>query len=132
MYAEIINRVEGTLKTLGIAADEAKTGEGQYTITKDKDTEVMMDVWEQEGRVFFQVMSPVFEMKEESKAETMTELLEENHLLVESAFALINNAVFVKETIECSAFFNQERAISAITRIAFYSESYRTRWSAGS
>lgn len=128
MYADIIARVEGTLKTLGLEPSEAQTGEGQYNINKDKNTEILIDVWEQDGHVFFQAMSPVTVLNDATRTEVLKMLLEENHGMVEAAFTLINNDIFVKETIECSAFFNQERALSTITRIAFYSESYKARW----
>lgn len=128
MYQEIISRVEGALKTLGIEAAEARVNEGQYNISKDKSTEVLIDIWEENNRVFFQVMSPVTTINDDTRSEVLKMLLEENHGMVEAAFTLINSQIFVKETIECSAFFNQERALSAVTRIAFYSENYRNRW----
>jgi hypothetical protein len=55
-------------------------------------------------------------------------LLEENHGMVEAALAIAKDDIIVKETIECSAFFNQERVLATISRIAFYSENYRKRW----
>ncbi|MBA3664599.1 MAG: hypothetical protein H0W61_10370 [Bacteroidetes bacterium] len=128
MYEEIISRVEATLKTLGIEPSEAKTGEGQYNINKDEKTEVLVDVWSENDRTFFQVMSPVTKINDDTRIEVLKMLLEENHGMVEAAFTLIQGQIFVKETIECSAFFNQERAISVITRIAFYSETYMTKW----
>lgn len=128
MYEEIISRVEGALKTLGIEPSEAKTGDGQYNINKDGKTEVLVDVWSENDRTFFQVMSPVTKVNDETRIEVLKMLLEENHGMVEAAFTLIQGQIFVKETIECSAFFNQERALSTITRIAFYSEAYMTRW----
>jgi hypothetical protein len=73
-------------------------------------------------------MSPVTKLNDESRAEVLKMLLEENHGLVEASFTLINGQIFIKETIECSAFFNQERVLSTITRIAFYSEAYADRW----
>jgi hypothetical protein len=128
MYNQIISRVEGTLRTLGIEASEAKTEEGQYNITNEKNTEILVDVWEQEQKVFFQVMSRVKTLSDEKDADVLKSLLEENHALVEACFTLINNEIFIKETIECNAFFNQERALSTITRIAYYCDIYKTKW----
>jgi hypothetical protein len=48
--------------------------------------------------------------------------------MVEAALAIAKDDIIVKETIECSAFFNQERVLATISRIAFYSENYRKRW----
>lgn len=126
MYNQIISRVEGTLKTLGLEPADAKTGEGQYNLTKDQNIEVMIDVWEQNGKVFFQAMSALVEIESDDFL-SYKKYLEENHNLVEAAFTLINNKIFIKETIECSAFFSQERAISSITRIAFYNEVYKVK-----
>ncbi|MGZ3900722.1 MAG: hypothetical protein ACXVNO_06200 [Bacteroidia bacterium] len=128
MYEEIVSRVEGALKTLGLEPAEAKTGEGQYNINKDQKVEVLIDVWSENDRTFFQVMSPVTKVNDDTRIEVLKMLLEENHGMVEAAFTLINGQIFVKETIECSVFFNQERALSTITRVAFYSENYMTKW----
>jgi hypothetical protein len=128
MYAEILNRVEGALKTLGIEPSQAKINEGSYNISKDKTTEVLVDIWEENQLVFFQVMSPVTQLNNSDRPEVLRMLLEENHGMVEASFTLINGQIVIKETIECSAFFNQERALACITRIAYYSEVYREKW----
>jgi hypothetical protein len=128
MHQEIVTIIEGTLKTLGIEPNAAKVGEGQYNISKDKSTEVLIDVWEDHGRVFFQAISPVTKLNDPTRAEVLLMLLEENHGLVEASLAIAKDDIIVKETIECSAFFNQERVIATISRIAFYSENYRKRW----
>ncbi|MBA3681455.1 MAG: hypothetical protein H0W73_09865 [Bacteroidetes bacterium] len=128
MHQQIIGIIEATLKTLGINPTEAKINEGQYNISKDKSTEVLIDVWEENERVFFQALSPVTKLKDVQKAEVLMMLLEENHGLVEASFAVAKDDIIIKETIECSAFFNQERAIATISRIAFYSETYRNKW----
>lgn len=128
MYQQILALVENTLKTLGIEPEQAKMAEGQFNINKDKNTEVLIDVWEENNRVFFQVLSPVTKINDVSRAEVLKMLLEENHGLVEASFALAHDDIIIKETMECSAFFNQERALSTITRIAFYCELYKEKW----
>jgi hypothetical protein len=128
MYQQIISTIEGTLKTLGINPTEAKINEGQYNISKDKSTEVLLDVWEEHDRVFFQALSPVTKLQDPKKAEVLMMLLEENHGLVEASFAVAKDDIIIKDTIECSAFFNQERAIATISRIAYYSETFRNKW----
>ena len=128
MYSQILSIVENTLKTLGIEPEQAKIAEGQFNINKDKNTEVMIDVWEENNRVFFQVLCPVTKINDVGRAEVLKMLLEENHGLVEASFALSQDDIILKDTIECSAFFNQERALSTITRIAYYCELYRERW----
>ncbi len=128
MHQQIIAIIEATLKTLGINPEEAKVNEGQYNINKDKTTEVLLDIWEEHDRVFFQALSPVTKLQDPKKSEVLMMLLEENHGLVEAAFAVAKDDIIIKETIECSAFFNQERAIATISRIAFYSETFRNKW----
>lgn len=128
MYQQIISTIEATLKTLGINPTEAKINEGQYNISKDKSTEVLLDIWEEHDRVFFQTLSPVTKLQDPKKAEVLMMLLEENHGLVEASFAVAKDDIIIKETIECSAFFNQERAIATISRIAYYSETFRNKW----
>jgi hypothetical protein len=128
MYQQVVDVIENTIKTLGIEPNEAKINEGQYNINKDKNTEILIDVWEENNRFFFQVLSPVTKINDVTRTEVLKMLLEENHGLVEASFAIAQDDILIKETIECSAFFNQERAISTITRIAFYSEMYKERW----
>jgi hypothetical protein len=128
MYYHVIGVIEGTLKTLGIDPNEARINEGQYNISKDKSTEVLLDIWEENERVFFQALSPVSKLNDPSRAEVLLMLLEENHGLIEAAFAIAKEDIIIKETIECSASFDEQRAISTISRIAFYSEIYRKKW----
>ncbi len=128
MYSQIIARVEGTLKTIGIEAADSKTGQGQYSISNEKGIELLVDVWEADKKVFFQVMSRVNKLSDEVKTDVLRTILEENHSLVEASFALINNELFIKEVIECSVFFTQERALSTITRISYYCNIYRSKW----
>lgn len=128
MHNQIIEVVENTLKTLGLEPQTAKVAEGQYNISKDQKIEIMIDVWEENERIFFQALSPVNELNDVTRVEVLQMLLEENHGLVEASFSLAQNTIIVKTTIECSAFFNQERALSTITRIAFYSEFYKNKW----
>jgi hypothetical protein len=128
MYDEVIARVEGALKTLGLEPGDAKTGEGQYSISKDQDTDLLMDVWKDEDKVFFQIMSPLNKITGNNEQFYKT-LLEENHNMAEAAFAIIDEGIFIRETVECTAFFSQERILSLITRIAWYSEHYQQKWS---
>jgi hypothetical protein len=132
MYDEVIARVEGALKALGIEPAEARTEEGQYSISKDQDTDLLMDVWKDEDKVFFQIMSPLNNISPGDDAQLYKTLLEENHNMAEAAFALIDGRIFIREAVECTAFFGQERVLSLITRIAWYSENYQQKWPSSS
>ena len=47
---EIITKVENVLTKMGLNPNEAQTeNEGQWNIAKDENTEVMIDVWEEEN-----------------------------------------------------------------------------------
>ena len=124
MYAEVLTRVEAALKTLGIEPEEAKTGEGQYSISKDGEVEILIDVWDDSGKSFFQVMSPLTGIKVEDEKAFFKKLLEENHSMAEAAFTYIEEQLFIRQAMECSVFFSQERVITLINRIAWYSEHY--------
>jgi hypothetical protein len=73
-------------------------------------------------------MSLITKVQNENGEAVYKMLLEENHNLVEASFAIINEMIMVKETYEYNALFTQERAISAINRLAYYSETYRKKW----
>lgn len=128
MYQQAVNKIEGAIANLGVDLKDAKTGEGQYSISKDKQVEILIDIWQQNELVFFQVMSGIAQLQNKETNAVFKMLLEENHNLVEATFALINDAIFVKETYEYNSLFTQERAISAINRIAYYSEVYAKKW----
>jgi hypothetical protein len=128
MYHQIISITEQTLTAMGISPSEAKVAEGQYNISKDASTEVLIDVWEENSRVFFQAMAPVIKLNDVTRLEVLKNLLEENHGLVEAAFALVDEDVVIKETIDCSVNFAQERCVSCLSRVAYYCEFYRSKW----
>lgn len=128
MYSTIIQTLESALTQLGIHAGEAKLAEGQYNLNKDEHTEVLLDVWQEQERVFMQILSPVTKINDNKRTEVFKMLLEENHGLVEASFALINDDIVVKQTTECPADLSEARIIASLSRIAFYSENYRTKW----
>lgn len=121
MYKQIIQITEAALETLAINASDAKIDEGQYNIRKNDNTELLIDVWEENDTIFFQVISPLTHFEKDLDNHTLLKLLEENHGLIEASIAISDKTVLVKETISCNAFFNQEKALSTITRIAHYS-----------
>ena len=128
MYATLIQELEECLAKLGLNPQEAKVGEGQYNISKDQYTEVLLDLWEENGCVFLQVLSPVTKLKDTSRSEVLKMLLEENHGLVDVAFALVKEDIVLKHTIECTGGLMQTSLFSLLARLAHYSETYRTKW----
>ena len=128
MFKQIIQVTEATLETLNINATDAKIDEGQYNIRKNDNTELLIDVWEENGSIFFQVISPLTHFEKDLENHILLKLLEENHGLIEASIAISDRTVLIKETICCNAFFNQEKALSTITRIAHYSEILKTNF----
>ncbi|MBS1650968.1 MAG: hypothetical protein JSU07_03065 [Bacteroidetes bacterium] len=128
MYQKIIETVEAALKTLGVTIEGTKVADGRYNISKNNNIHVQIDVWQQEHLVFFQVLSHVTKINNNNKCEVLQMLLEENHIMVEASFAISGEDIFIKDTIDCSAFFDENRVLSTINRIGFYCEAYKTRW----
>ena len=59
-FESIVEKVENVIAKLGIEPKEARTtNKGQWNISKDKKTEIMMDVWDENGFHFFQILSDV-------------------------------------------------------------------------
>lgn len=125
---EIITKVESMLTKIGLNPDEAKTeNEGQWNIAKDENTEVMIDVWEEDGHTFFQAMSFVCEVPPDEQAEFFKLLLEENHGFCEAAFTVMEDNVYLKFTTEADE-VDEDRILKNITRIAYYNDMFREKF----
>ena len=120
-------KVENVLTQMGIPAAEAKTeNEGQWNIAKDENVELMLDVWEEEGHLFFQALSYVCDLPDENNAPFLKLLLEENHGFCETAFTILDGQVFLKYTTEADD-INEDRIFKSITRIAYYNDMFREK-----
>ncbi|MCA6436819.1 MAG: hypothetical protein IM600_14945 [Bacteroidetes bacterium] len=128
MLEQLTIKLENALKNLGINPESARIGVGQYNINKDKKVELMLDVWEQNNRAFFQVLCVVNKINDLSRTEVLQMLLEENHGLVQASFAISGNDILIKETLEATSFLGEEQLLMSIHRIAYYCEVYREKW----
>ncbi len=128
MLQQVTQIVENALQNLGIEPKSAKVADGQYNITKDKKTEVLIDIWLQHDRVFFQALCSVNKINDITRSEVLKMLLEENHGLVQSCFAISGNDILIKETIEMTSFYKEEQILNIIHRVAYYCEAYREKW----
>lgn len=124
---ELIIKVENVLTQMGIPAAEARTeNEGQWNIAKDENIQLMLDVWEENEHLFFQVLSFVCDLPDESNAAFLKLLLEENHGFCETAFTILDGQVFLKYTTEADT-VDEDRIYKSITRVAYYNEQFREK-----
>ena len=124
---ELIIKVENVLAKMGLNPAEARTeNEGQWNIAKDDDLELMIDVWEENGHCFFQVLSLVCELGDSTRPEFLKLLLEENHGFCETAFTILEDKVYLKYTTDADD-INEDRIHKSITRIAYYNEMFQEK-----
>jgi hypothetical protein len=128
---ELIIKLEIVISKFGINPGQAKQGEGQYSISKDQTTQVFIDAFEENGRLFFQVMTPIMTVSPENKQAWCERLLKENHGLVDAAFALIEDTVLVKFTTENKSHLTEEVIADHIQRMAYYSEMFLEKFKGG-
>lgn len=123
-FEELNTLVESAIGRLGMDAAEARTeNKGQWNIAKNQNTQIMIDLWEEDEHWFFQVLSPICPVGDENNAAFFKFLLEENHGICEASFTILDNNVFLKYTTE-AADLTEERAYKSIVRIAYYNEVF--------
>lgn len=124
---ELIIKVETVLTQMGIPAAEARAEkEGQWNIAKSEDVQLMLDVWEENQHLFFQVMSYVCDVVDDKNADFYRLLLEENHGFCETSFTILDEKVYLKYTTEADD-VSEERILKSITRVAFYNEMFQEK-----
>ncbi|MGZ3883937.1 MAG: hypothetical protein ACXVPQ_09785 [Bacteroidia bacterium] len=128
MSIELVSqKVEAAITQLGLVAEEARTEQpGQWNLSKDEKTQLMLDVWEENGYFFFQVLSPVCPVGDEKNAGFFKLLLEENHGLCETAFTILDNNIYLKYTTEASD-LSEDHIYKSITRTAYYNETFQKK-----
>lgn len=124
---ELITKIEGVLTQMGIPAAEARTeNEGQWNIAKSEKIQLMLDVWEENGHHFFQVLSFVCPLVDDGRPDFLKLLLKENHGFCETAFTILDEQVFLKYTTEADD-ISDERIYKSITRVAYYNEMFQEK-----
>jgi hypothetical protein len=120
--------IEGAIAKLGMDPAEARNPEqqGQWNIAKNENTQIMIDLWEENEHWFFQVLSPICPLADDDNSAFLKFLLEENHGICEAAFTILDNNVFLKYTTE-AADLDEERAYKSIVRIAYYNEVFQEK-----
>lgn len=121
---KISAEIENAIGKLGIDPTEARTqNEGQWNISKDQKIQIMLDLWEEKGLLFFQVLTPVCEVGDANNVDFFKLLLSENHGFCEAAFTILDNGVYLKHTSDAEG-LTEEKILKLITRIAFYNEVF--------
>jgi hypothetical protein len=126
-FESICEKVENVIAKLGINPTEARTeNAGQWNISKDQSLQLMLDVWEENGYLFFQILSFVCPVEDNSRPDFFKLLLQENHGFCETAFTILDENVFLKYTTEADT-LDEERLLKSITRVAYYNEMFREK-----
>lgn len=123
----LAEKVESAIEQLGLEPKNARTDQaGQWNLSKEEKIQLMLDVWEENGYFFFQVLSPVCPVGDASNASFFKLLLEENHGLCETAFTILENNVYLKYTTEASD-LSADHIFKSITRTAYYNETFQNK-----
>lgn len=126
-FESIIEKVENVITKLGVDPVQARTeNKGQWNISKDQSIQLMIDVWEENGYHFFQALTYVCPVGDDSRPDFFKFLLQENHGLCETAFTILDENVFLKYTTEADE-ISEETIYKGIRRVAYYNEIFRQK-----
>lgn len=118
--------VEECISRLGVdpAICRHETTAGKWSLVKGS-AKVWIDVWhiENEGRAYFQVMSPVMQIPVDNRGALFQELLQINDKLFGVAFTIFNDWVWLKVIREVKGMDGDE-AFAMLTRIGNYADQY--------
>ena len=124
--SEYYKMVEDAINVLGVDPETCKdeNEQGAWALMRG-DQEVWMDCWyvEEEERVYFQVLAPMFEIPEDMPAEFYRELLEVNYTLIGASFGVFKSMLALKLIREVNN-FSKDDALLMISRVGGYAEQY--------
>jgi hypothetical protein len=117
--------VEEGIRAAGVEPELCRSEtEGQWNL-KRHESDVWVDVWpvEQEGRTYFQVMTPLVEIPEENHEEFYRELLDLNYQMVGASLVTYKNGVYVKFTGEVD-FLTADLVAVVMNRVGYYGQVF--------
>jgi hypothetical protein len=113
--------VDAAITDLGINAAETHGEQsGQWNLRKGK-FDIMVDVWEQEQQILFQVVCPLCGLPDENREAFMLHILQRNYALSSVSYAIMEDNVYLKHTTEATT-LTKENIVMLLTKIAFYAE----------
>lgn len=121
MLQQTCQLTEEVLVSLGLNAEECRgEKEGQWNLKKGS-FDIMVDAWEEQGQVLFQVLCPLCALPEENKEAFYLYLLQRNHELSSIAYTVFEGNVYLKHTREANG-LTKEEILNLLSKTAFYAE----------
>lgn len=121
MIETCYNTVDEAVAALGLDAEEVRGEQpGQWNLKKGR-FDIMVDVWEQENQLLFQIVCPLCGIPAEGRELFLLNLLQKNYGLSAMTYAVMDDIVFLKYTTEATA-LTTENIVSLLTKTAFYAE----------
>jgi hypothetical protein len=117
--------VEEGIRQAGVDPELCRSQtEGQWNL-KRHESDVWVDVWpvEQEGRTYFQVMTPLVEIPTEDNERFYRELLDLNYQMVGASLVTYKNGAYVKFTGEVD-FLTAELMAVVMNRVGYYGQVF--------
>lgn len=125
--------IEDSIARIGLDPANAKGQHtGQWLITKGT-AKIALDlfVFQQEGPLFFSVMSPIMKLPKSNLEKLLLELLQLNHSMAGLAFTIHGDLIFVRALREAAGMDAQE-AMNLILRVGnsadFYDEELQKKF----
>lgn len=113
--------VDEAVAALGLEAEEVRGEQpGQWNLKKGR-FDIMVDVWEQENQLLFQIVCPLCGIPAEGRELFLLNLLQKNYGLSAMTYAVMDDIVFLKYTTEATS-LTSENIVSLLTKAAFYAE----------
>lgn len=113
--------VDTAVAELGLNPDDVRGEQpGQWNLKKGK-FDIMIDVWEQENQILFQVVSPLCLLPDDNREAFLMHILQKNYGMSSIAYSIMEDSVFLKHTTEANT-LTKELILMLLSKTAFYAE----------